>query len=124
MKKVRNIGMIAFAVAAMVVLSSGCRKKADTIAKIYVRNSANELVSGASVRLWANPTDGQYGVVDFEMKSTTSSAGVATFNFNEIYQLGQAGVVVADIEAVKDGSKGTGIIKVDQETTSEETVFL
>lgn len=119
---------VLFLVACVVLLgtAAGCYKKQDTIAKIYVRNSSNELVAGANVRLDAEPTQGAEpsGPVEFEMTSTTNSSGVAVFNFNDIFKAGQAGVVVADIEAIKDGQKATGIIKVVQEETSEETVFM
>ena len=54
----------------------------------------------------------------------TDASGKATFNFNDVYQLGQAGVAVLNIDATKDGKTGQGIIKVEQEETSEETVFI
>ncbi|MFN5910972.1 MAG: hypothetical protein ACK45H_06535, partial [Bacteroidota bacterium] len=54
----------------------------------------------------------------------TNSSGVAVFNYNDEYQLGQAGVAVLDIKAFKGGAQGQGIIKVEQETTSEETVYI
>ena len=46
------------------------------------------------------------------------------FNFNDVYQLGQAGVGIFNIRAIKGQQDGIGIIKVEQETTSEETVFV
>jgi hypothetical protein len=56
--------------------------------------------------------------------TTTNTSGEARFNFNDVYQLGQAGVAVLNIEASANGLSGEGIIKVEQETTSEETVFV
>lgn len=106
----------------------GCRKKEDTIAKIYVRGTSNEAISGATVELMptsTTSTPGQSINTDhFPMTSTSNSAGEAIFNFNEVYQLGQAGVVVIDIDVQKGAATGQGIIKVDQETTTEEIVFI
>lgn len=106
--------------------SSGCRKKKETIAKIYVRDAAGSQVSGALVKLDGNSTlpPGQSGNVVLHKSATTDASGVAVFNFDDTYQLGQAGVAVLDITAEKDGMEGTGIIKIEQETTSEETVFI
>ncbi len=123
--KIFIVGIVALMVVPTFV---GCRKKEDTIAKIYVRGAANEAISGASVKLMpsstsANPSQ-SINTDIFPMSSTSNSTGEAIFNFNEVYQLGQAGVVVIDIEVQKGGASGQGIIKVDQETTSEETVFI
>ena len=49
---------------------------------------------------------------------------VIRFNFNDGYQLGQAGVAVMNVEAEKEGNIATGIIKIEQETNSKETIFL
>lgn len=103
---------------------SACRRKQDTIVEITVRDSNNQLVVGANVRIYPEPTDSSGGTLLWDYESISNSAGVATFNFNEIYQLGQSGVVVANIEARKDSNLGTAIIRVEQETTSTETVFI
>ena len=107
----------------------GCNKKLDTIAKIYVLDANNNVVSGASVKLMPQSTlpQGVPANIDEEhwpMETTTNTAGEATFNFNEIYQEGQAGVVVVDITVSNGSQIGKGVIKVDQETTSEETVYI
>lgn len=103
----------------------GCRKKEDTIAKIHVRNTSNEQVAGARVVLYGQSTTNQpnSNVVLFDT-TTTNATGEAVFNFNDVYQLGQAGVAVLNIDVVKDAMTGQGIIKVEEETTSEETIFI
>ena len=127
MKTLNNL-FIAGAVALMILPAFvSCRKKEDTIAKIYVRGASNEAISGATVRLMPSATmatPGQSINDNFPMVSTSNTSGEAIFNFNEVYQLGQAGVVVIDINVQKGSASGQGIIKVDQETTSEETVFI
>jgi hypothetical protein len=89
-----------------------------------VYDSNNSAVSGASVRLYGTSTmtPGKAPVIDY---STTSDAsGLATFNLNDMYQLGQSGVAVLNIAVTKETLSGTGIIKCDQEKTSEVAVFV
>lgn len=108
----------------VVFSSSGCRKKKDTIAKVYVRDASDDVVVGAQVVLKGESTVTPSPPVVLFDTTTTNGSGEAIFNFNDVYQLGQAGVAVLNIEAQKDGLTGQGIIKVEQETTSEETVFI
>ena len=118
---------IVFAILAILGVgfsSTGCRKKKDTIAIIYVRDASNQLVSGAQVVLYGQSTTTQPSNVVLYDTTTTNTSGEAKFNFNDVYQLGQAGVAVLNIEASASGLSGEGIIKVEQETTSEETVFI
>lgn len=124
MKKIVNkIGVLSLILLFVGFSNMGCRKKKDTIAEVTVRNSGGATIAGASVVLYPVPT--QSGTLLWEqMTTSTNSAGVASFNFNEIYQLGQAGVVVANIKATSGSDSGSGVIKVDQETTSTATVFI
>lgn len=126
MNKVFSTAILLGAVIGMGVIfsSSGCRKKKDTIAKIYVRDTSNALVVGAQVVLKGESTVTPSPPVVLFDTTTTNGSGEAIFNFNDVYQLGQAGVAVLNIEAQKNGLTGQGIIKVEQETTSEETVFI
>lgn len=101
-----------------------CRKKAETIAKIYVKDAGGSAVAGATVVIYGQSTTNQPSSVVLYDTTTTNSAGEAIFNFDDVYQLGQAGVAVLNIDVQKDAMVGQGIIKVEQETTSEETVFV
>lgn len=116
-------GLIMLALAGLVVATS-CNKKQDTIAKVYVRDTNSDAVIGAQVVLYGEKTSNSAAAVVLFDTTTTNGTGEAIFNFNDVYQLGQAGVAVLTIKADKDGLSGTGIIKVEQETTSEETVFI
>lgn len=105
----------------------GCRKKADTIVKIYVKDSANKAVNAATVTLTAVTSEAVIKPIDdsiYPLITTTNSAGEAVFNLNEVYELGQAGVAVLDVNVSSGQGTGKGIIKVVEETTSEETVFI
>lgn len=117
-----------FLLALFAVLSIGtmvgCRKKKDTIAIIHVRDASNQPVANAMVVLYGQSTVTPSPAVVLYDTTYSNSSGDAEFNFNDVYQLGQAGVAVLNIEAKKDGKGGQGIIKVEEETTSEETVFI
>ncbi|MBM3430395.1 MAG: hypothetical protein FJX99_05370 [Bacteroidetes bacterium] len=101
------IGLIGF---------TSCRKKKDTIANIYVLDENNVPVDAAMVVLYGTNTAGT------PQQVAVFAAGMATFNFNDIYQLGQAGVAVLDIKAQKFNKVGQGIIKIEAEKVNEETV--
>lgn len=117
---------IALSVVALLAMATivGCRKKEDTIAEITVLDSSNQAVAGARVVIYGQSTTNQPANVVLYDTTMTNSAGVATFNFNEVYQLGQAGVAVLNIDVQKDALTGQGIIKIEQEVTSKETVFV
>lgn len=129
MKKILNYSLFALMLTATFGISS-CKKKKETIAKITVLNTASQKVAGATVLLYAEPTPPASGgpvapgTLLWEKTATTDASGVATFDFTDIYQQGQAGVVIANIRASADGKTGEGIIKVESETTSGATVFL
>mgnify|MGYP000966770555 CR=1 FL=1 len=122
---VKRIGILSLIFVLVAGMNVGCRKKKDTIAEITVRNSAGAIVAGANVKLYPKPSNtdqgGSTAALLWEYETVTNSAGVASFNFNEIYQLGQAGVAVANISASHSGKTGTGVIKVQQETVSTAT---
>jgi len=111
-----------FILSLLVLVAFGCRKKDDTIVEITVKNEFSQLVSGASVKLFTNPTYQSNAVL--EMEGTTDINGVIRFNFNDVYKLGSAGVAVLDIEVIKSDMSGTGVIKVEEEKVSKKTVFI
>lgn len=118
--------ILILAIGATMISIGSCRKKQDTIAKIYVLDSTNSRVAGATVELIGEETPGytDHGSVRDPKVTTTNDQGEAIFNYNDIYQLGQCGVAVFKIKASLGGAVGNGIIKVEQEETSEETVFI
>ncbi len=116
-----------FFITSILVFSislNSCRKKGDTIANIYVKDETNTSVSGAMVILYGTNTGNTPQVVAVFDTMYTNAAGLASFNFNDIYQLGQAGVAVLDIKAQKLNKIGQGIIKIEAETINEETIFI
>ncbi len=120
MKKIILFGV---AIIGLMVIGS-CVKKEDTIAKIEVRDENNDVVEQAMVVLHGTSTCNCPSQVAVYDTAYTNSAGIATFSYNEIYQLGQAGVAVLDIEAYKSNRFGQGIIKIEAEMINEETVII
>lgn len=120
MKKI----VLLFSLVLFAFTFTSCRKKGDTIANIYVKDEANTNVSGAMVILYGTNTGGTPQQVAVFDTAYTNSTGLASFNYNDIYQLGQAGVAVLDIKAQKLNKIGQGIIKIEAETINEETVFI
>ncbi|MEN9969655.1 MAG: hypothetical protein RIR94_1860 [Bacteroidota bacterium] len=117
--------ILLFAVAATSLVSlSACRKKMDTVAHIYVKDETNASVSNAMVVLYGTNTQQTPQQVAVYDTTYTNANGLATFNYNELYQLGQAGVAVLDIKAQKGNKTGQGIIKIEAEKVNEETVFI
>ncbi len=119
----------AFLFLSLITVSSffivtSCRKKKDTIANIYVKDKDNNPVIGCKVILKGVSTTNNPASVTLYDTAYSNEDGIAVFNFNDEYQLGQAGVAVLNIDAKKDGLKGTGIIKIEEEVTNEETVFI
>ncbi|PWH85604.1 hypothetical protein DIT68_08170 [Brumimicrobium oceani] len=101
-----------------------CNKKEDTIAKVKVLDTANAIVVGARVILYGTSTKVPVEPVIRRDTAFTNTSGIAIFNYNDVYQTGQAGVAVLDIDAKKDDLKGKGIIKIEQETENVATVFI
>lgn len=127
-----RLNKIFFIVSALFILvattTTSCRKKADTLVKVIVIDAETNMnVAGASVILEATPSAGQPPKEPsdlFPMESTSNSSGEAVFNLNEVYQLGQAGVAILDIVVTSASGNGIGVVKVEQEESVSEIVFI
>lgn len=119
----KKFALLSIALVGLIIISS-CVKKEDTIAEIEVRDENNDVVEQAMVVLYGTSTCNCPSQVAVYDTAYTNAAGIATFNYNEIYQLGQAGVAVLDINAYKANRFGQGIIKVEAEMTNKETVII
>lgn len=108
------------------VVINGCKKDKETIATITIVNDDGEVVPGATVRLFSNPSENPPppNALRFDTTQVTNGTGKVTFDFTEFYKKGQAGFAVLDIEAFKGSLNGEGIIKIEEETTSEETIVI
>jgi hypothetical protein len=124
---------VLFIVVALIVAQTftSCRKKKETIANIYVLDEFSNPVKDATVVLFGTSTgdpfgsnDGMPGLNTVQDTVLTNCSGLAVFNLSKLYQAGQAGVAILDIKAFKLSKYGDGLIKIEPETTSEETVII
>ena len=110
----------AFVLLLIVFTISSCYKKKDTIVIVNVKDSVtSDLVVGADVRLLylaGNPDSTR-----IDVSATSNPQGQAVFNFNDLYQSGQAGFAVLDL--LVNGTK-VSVIQIEEEVTTEETVFI
>ena len=125
MRKVLFV-IVAIAVAQTFI---SCRKKKETIAHIYVRDETDKPVNDATVVLYGTTTGDPLGgngpgIGNFKDTVQTSSSGLAVFNLSELYQSGQAGVAILDVKAYKLNRLGTGLIKIEPETISEQSIII
>lgn len=98
---------------------TSCRKEKDTNAIVTVVDASENPAVGVTVRLYvANATGAVREGID--VNETTNSSGVASFNFNDLYELGQAGFAVLDVDV--NNGQATGIIKIEEETDNEQVV--
>ena len=107
-----------------VIILSACRKQADTIANIYVKDEASLAVESAMVVLYGENTTGLPNQIVVFDTAYTNSKGMATFDYNYLYKPGQSGVAVLSIKVQKDNKNGIGIIKIEEEKVNEETIFI
>ena len=97
---------------------SSCYKKQDTIVIIKVNDSTGDVVIGAIVRLvWlSNPQSNR-----IDVEAETDPQGQAVFNFNDLFQSGQAGFAVLDCLVNGTVMK---VIQIEEEVTTEETITI
>jgi hypothetical protein len=117
---------VFFLLGGLISLSViSCRKEGDTIARVRVVDTSGAAFPNAMVRLYPTPTISQHGAIIIDDTLYTDVDGYAIFDYTDMYNLGQAGFAVLDIE-VRSGDTlyGEGIIKVKDEETSEEQVII
>jgi hypothetical protein len=114
---------ILFLVASSMGLSS-CAKEEPTVAVVYVKDANGDPVQGATVRLYGTPSQSPppANAIALDTTLTTNSSGSVTVDYSDYYQLGQAGFAVLDIEAYKGALYGVGIIKIEEQKTTEVTI--
>lgn len=121
-KTMKSLVIYSFVAILGISFTSGCRKKQDTTAKIVVRDETNALVIGASVHVFGESTTDKASIVDDTQASDYK--GEAFFDYNDLFQLGQAGVAVLNIECSYGSKTGKGIIKIEAEVENTETIYI
>ncbi len=105
--------------------TNSCKKEKDTIAKIKVVDENGELIPNAEVHLFPDPSIILPRPIIIDDYEITNFEGIALFDYTENFNLGQAGFSVLNIE-VNSGDTifGEGIIKIEEERTTEEVIIL
>lgn len=125
--KVSNLTpLFSMLLLASAMVFSSCNKEEETIATITVVDVDGMPVAGANVQLLAvgSPDVETINELRFDENATTNASGKASFNFTEYYKQGQAGFAVLDIRASKGELYGEGLIQIEEEETTEETVIV
>ncbi|NOQ70957.1 MAG: hypothetical protein GQ574_03085 [Crocinitomix sp.] len=103
---------------------SACKKEAPTVASVKVVNTEGEAISGAFVCLYGTSTTTPPRANILDDTVYTNADGFANFDYTDYFKLGQSGFAVLDIEVNYETFVGTGIIKIEEETTNSETVIV
>lgn len=111
-------------VLLLAAIFASCNKEEPTTVTIIVKTESGDLVEGALVKLFANPSFPLGDPTRLDKETTTNSSGRAEFDYTEFYKQGQSGFAVLDILCSKDTLVGEDIIKVLEEENNEATVFL
>lgn len=124
-KIIAKAALLMMAVAFVALGTFSCRKEAPTVAKIKVVDTSGAAFVNAMVRLYPSPTIDEHGAIIVDDTMFTGTDGYATFDYTDMFNLGQAGFAVLDIEVRSgDTMAGSGLIKVVPEETSEEKVII
>lgn len=116
MKKFLKYSLVMFLFVGMATSLSSCYKKKDTVAILTFVDANEDPVAGVEVTIdYLGGGDPREGL---EQTGTTNGSGQVSFNFNELYKSGQAGVFVLDVYV---NGTAEGIIRVEEEVTTEET---
>ena len=95
---------------------SSCKKESPTVAKIKVVDTSGAAFPNAMVRLYPTPTGQAPGAIIIDDTSYTKIDGYASFDYTDMFNLGQAGFAVLDVEVRSgDSLSGEGIIKIEEE---------
>lgn len=125
--------IFAITLVSILLLSvSGCKKDKKTIATITVVSNTGAPVPGATVVVYSACSEcpGSPGGPRFDptknsaLTQVTNGTGKVSYDFTEYYKKGQAGFAVLDVTVTKGSLTGDGVIKIEEETTSEETVTI
>lgn len=110
----------------LLVSFSACEDPQPSTAVITVNDVDDEPVHNAKVRLYGKPSDTVYATkeVDVDEEKQTDTRGKAKFNFEEYYEDGQSGLMVLDIEVIKDSIQVEDYIEVVEGEESTKTVTL
>lgn len=119
MKKLLKVSLVMMMFVGIATSLSSCYKKKDTTAVLTFVDANDDPINGLEITIdYSDVPTGKVHREGLDQTATTDGSGKCSFNFNELYKSGQAGVFVLDVYA--NGSV-VGILRVEQETKVEET---
>lgn len=103
-----------------------CRKEAATVAIITIVDATGAVYPNATVRLYPEATINPYPLIIIDDEILSDNSGEALFDYTDKFNLGQAGFTVLTIQVNSEDNTlfGEGIINVEAEKTSYETVMI
>ncbi len=122
MKKFLKYALVMTLFVGLAASMSSCYKKKDTVAILTFVDEDDNPVNGVEVMIDYVDNSGTCSDCEhregLDQTGTTDGSGKVSFNFNELYKSGQAGVFVLDVYL---NGTAIGIIRVEEEVTTEET---
>lgn len=119
-----------FTVALTAIALNSCNPTEDTMAEVRVITANGTAVPGAEVRLFGQGTidQTQVGNIRIDEIQFTNANGLAVFDFTQLYQPGQSGFAILNVEITKDFPDSTafleGIMRIVEEETNKKTFTL
>ncbi len=127
-------GLFATFLLFVALSLNSCRNEKPTTATVSVVDQDGQIVENAWVRLYPTPSDPAHPPIIIDDTLISDFEGKVTFDYTDMFNLGQAGFAVLDIEiwlpdtTTADENdnllEGQGIIKVEPETANEEEVII
>lgn len=125
------IALSAFLLLAAVFYS--CKDEEPTIAEVIVVTPEGSRVEGAEVRMYGQGTlddadTSGVGDIRIDLTRYTGSNGIAAFDFSHLYEPGQSGFAILDVDIIKEYPDSTaavqGLMKIEEETVNRKTFIL
>lgn len=119
-----------FTVFLLIIALTACNKEKDTVAEVKVVLPNGSAVAGAEVRMFGQGTIDQEDVGDIRInrKGFTSSNGIISFDFSDLYVPGQSGFAILNVEISKVYPDSTstleGIMQIVEEQKNQKTFVL
>jgi hypothetical protein len=93
-----------------------------TLVIVTIIDSLGSLVDSATVRLYYDSANSNEPDIRFDSVRITNAAGQARWDLSDLTKPGQAGFAVLDITAFKEDLLGVGIVNVEEQKTTNQTV--
>ena len=116
---------IACLLGLLLIAFSSCFKSKQTTLNVQVRTSSGAAVVGANVTVKGVPpenSDGNALLIDYQ--EATNSNGIAFFNLEDIYNPGQSGAAIVEVNAQKSGLNAEEIVDLVEEIENRVDLVL